>query len=90
LRRKILAQHRRQASADKAASAATKVLNPFDGQAPGYNYRGPNGAPPIGPLLPPSPIDGPGNGGAALEYHPGRPGAYTRDIALDVTDLQND
>jgi hypothetical protein len=25
------------------------------------------------------------SGGAALEYQPGRPGSYTRDIAVDVT-----
>jgi hypothetical protein len=37
--------------------------------------------------LPPSPNNG--TGGAALEYQPGRPGNYTRDIALDVTELQN-
>ncbi len=87
----ILAQHQRQTSADRAANAATKVLNPFDGQPPGYNYRPPNGpAPsPNGPALPPSPNSGPGSGGAALEYQPGRPGNYTRDIAVDVTELQN-
>jgi type IV secretion system protein TrbL len=87
----ILAQHQRQTSADKAASAATTVLNPFDGQTPGYNYRPPNGpAPsPNGPALPPSPNSGPGSGGAALEYQPGRPGNFTRDIAMDVTELQN-
>ncbi len=87
----ILSQHQRQTSADQAASAATKVLNPFDGQPPGYNYRGPNGAPPSpnGPALPPSPNNGSGSGGAALEYQPGRPGNYTRDIAVDVTELQN-
>ena len=87
----ILAQHQRQTSADKAASAATTVLNPFDGQPPGYNYRGPNGGSPSpsGPALPPSPNSGPGSGGAALEYQPGRPGNYTRDIAVDVTELQN-
>jgi P-type conjugative transfer protein TrbL len=87
----VLAQHQRQTSADRAASAATKVLNPFDGQAPGYNYRGPNGASPSpnGPALPPSPNDGSGSGGAALEYQPGRPGNFTRDIAMDVTELQN-
>ncbi len=86
----ILAQHQRQTSADKAASAATTVLNPFDGQPPGYNYRGPNGGSPSpsGPALPPSPNSGPGSGGAALEYQPGRPGNYTRDIAVDVTELQ--
>jgi len=87
----ILAQHQRQTSADKAASAATTVLNPFDGQPPGYNYRPPNGPGPSpnGPALPPSPHSGPGSGGAALEYQPGRPGNYTRDIAVDVTELQN-
>ncbi len=87
----ILAQHQRQTSADKAASAATTVLNPFDGQPPGYNYRPPNGpaSSPDGPALPPSPNSGPGSGGAALEYQPGRPGNYTRDIAVDVTELQN-
>ncbi len=87
----ILAQHQRQTSADRAADAATKVLNPFDGQPPGYNYRGPNGASPSpnGPALPPSPNDGSGSGGAALEYQPGRPSSYTRDIAVDVTELQN-
>ena len=87
----ILAQHQRQTSADKAASAATKVLNPFDGQPPGYNYRGNNGDSPSasGAALPLSPNDGSGSGGAALEYQPGRPGSYTRDIAVDVTGLQN-
>jgi type IV secretion system protein TrbL len=87
----ILAQHQRQTSADRAADAATKVLNPFDGQPPGYNYRGPNGASPSpnGPALPPSPNDGSGSGGAALEYQPGRPSSYTRDIAVDVMELQN-
>ncbi len=87
----ILAQHQRQTSADKAASAATTVLNPFDGQPPGYNYRGPGGASPSpsGPALPPSPNSGPGSGGAALEYQPGRPGQHTKDIAVDVTQLQN-
>jgi P-type conjugative transfer protein TrbL len=80
----ILAQHQRQTNADQAANAVTKVLNPFDGQPPGYNYR-----PPSGPALPPPPNNGPGSGGAALEYQPGRPGQYTRDMAVDVTELQN-
>src|SRR5216683_2685998 len=81
----ILAQHQRQTSADKAASAATTVLNPFDGQPPGYNYRPPNGpaTSPSGPALPPSPNSGSGSGGA-LEYQPGRPGNYTRGVAMDV------
>jgi len=87
----ILAQHQRQTSADQAENTATKVLNPFDGQPPGYNYRGPNGGSPSpsGPALPPPPNNGSGSGGAALEYQPGRPGNYTRDIAVDVTELQN-
>ena len=37
--------------------------------------------------LPPN--GGSGGGGAALEYQPGRPGQYTRDIAVDVTEIQN-
>jgi len=86
----VLAQHQRQTIADRAANVATKVLNPFDGQPPGYNYRGPDGASPSpnGPALPPSP-NGSGSGGAALEYQPGRPSSYTRDIAVDVTELQH-
>ncbi len=83
-----LARHRPQ-SGGSAASAATAVLNPFDGQPPGYNNRGPNDASPNGPALPPSPNGGSGSGGAAIEYQPGRPSAYTRDIAVDVTELQN-
>jgi len=79
----------RPQSSDSAASAATTVLNPFNGQPPGYNNRGPNGASPKGPALPPSPNGGSGNGGAALEYQAGRPGNYTRDIAVDITELQN-
>ena len=85
----ILAQRPRQTSADQAAIAATKVLNPFNGQPPGYNYRPPDGSNPQGPQLPPLPNNGSGGGGTALEYQPGRPGRYTRDIAVDVTELQN-
>jgi type IV secretion system protein TrbL len=85
----ILSQHQRQTSADNAASAATKVLNPFDGRPPGYNYRPPGSSGPQSPQLPPSPNNGSGGGGAALEYQPGRPGNYTRDIAVDVTGIQN-
>src|SRR5260370_15533922 len=68
----VLAQHQRQTSADRAANAATKVLHPFDGQPPADNYRGPNGASPSphGPALPPSPNDGSGSSGAALQYQP--------------------
>jgi type IV secretion system protein TrbL len=82
----ILRQHQRRA--DAGASAATKVLNPFNGQPPGYNHRPPDGSNPRGPQLPPPPNNGSG-GGASLEYQPGRPGQYTRDIAVDVTGLQN-
>ena len=85
----ILAQHQRESSADTAANAATKVLNPFNGQPPGYNYRPPDSSNPQGPQLPPPPNNGSGGSGAALEYQPGRPGQYTRDIAVDVTELQN-
>jgi type IV secretion system protein TrbL len=84
----ILRQHQRQSSADAGASAATKVLNPFNGQPPGYNHRPPDGSNPRGPQLPPPPNNGSG-GGASLEYQPGRPGQYTRDIAVDVSGLQN-
>jgi hypothetical protein len=84
----ILRQHQREKSADAGASAATKVLNPFNGQPPGYNYRPPDSSNPRGPQLPPPPNNGSG-GGAALEYQPGRPGQYTRDIAVDVTGSQN-
>lgn len=87
----ILAQHQRQTAAEQAAKRATTVLNPFDGQPPGYNYRPPNGGLPKGPALPPSPKSGPGSGGAAIEYQPqpGKPGNYTRAIATDITGFQN-
>ena len=85
----ILRQHQRQSIADTGAGAATKVLNPFNGQPPGYNYSPPDGLNPQGPQLPSPPNNGSGGGGASLEYQPGRPGSYTRDIAVDVTDLQN-
>jgi hypothetical protein len=84
----ILRQHQRQGSTDASASAATKVLNPFNGQAPGYNYRPPDSPNPQGPQLPSPPDNGSGSGGASLEYHPGKPGQYTRDIAVDVTGIQ--
>jgi P-type conjugative transfer protein TrbL len=84
----ILRQHQREKGTDASASAATKVLNPFNGQPPGYNYRPPDGSNPRGPQLPPPPNNGPG-GGASLEYQPGRPGQHTRYIAVDVTGIQN-
>jgi type IV secretion system protein TrbL len=67
----------------RSAAAGTTPLNPFNGHTPGYNMR-----PPAGPSLPPAP----GSGGAALEYQPlpGKVGTHTRDIAVDVSDLQND
>jgi type IV secretion system protein TrbL len=85
----ILRQHQRQSSADASTSAATKVLNPFNGQPPGYNHRPPDPSNPRGPQLPPPPNNGSGSGGASLEYQPGKPGQYTRDIAVDVTGIQN-
>jgi hypothetical protein len=78
----IVNQQQKQSAAEAAANAATKPLNPFDGQPPGYNYVG-------GPRLPQPPTNGSGSGGAALEYQPGKPGQHTRDIAVDVTELQN-
>jgi hypothetical protein len=84
----ILRQHQREKSADANASTATKVLNPFNGQPPGYNYRPPDGSNPRAPQLPPPPNNGSG-GGASLEYQPGKPGQHTRDIAVDVTGIQN-
>jgi TrbL/VirB6 plasmid conjugal transfer protein len=77
----IVNQQQKQSAAETASNIATKPLNPFDGQPPGYNYIG-------GPRLPP-PTNGPGSVGAALEYQPGRPGQHTKDIAIDVTQLQN-
>ena len=85
----ILRQHQHEKSADASSNAATKVLNPFNGQPPGYNYRPPDGSNPRGPQLPPPPNNGSG-GGASLEYQPGRPGQHTKDIAVDVTGIQND
>jgi P-type conjugative transfer protein TrbL len=87
--RDILTQHQHEKRADLSPGAATKVLNPFNGQPPGYNYRPPDGSNPRGPQLPPPPNNGPG-GGTSLEYQPGKPGQYTRDIAVDVTGIQND
>lgn len=80
----LLAQHRRESAADAAASAATTVLNPFTGKPRPYNGPDPSAA---GPSLPP-PSSGPGGGVAQLGYQPGRPGQHTKDIAVDVTDLQ--
>ena len=80
----VLAQHQRRSSADAAASAATTVLNPFTGKPRPYNGPDPLAA---GPSLPP-PGSGPGGGAAQLGYQPGRPGQHTKDIAVDVTDLQ--
>ena len=84
----ILRDHQRRTGAEAAASAATTVLNPFTGKPRPYN-GGPSPSPP-GPALPPPPHNGPGGGGAAqLGYEPGRPGQHTKDIAVDVTELQN-
>ena len=84
----ILKDHQRRTSAEAAASAATTVLNPFTGKPRPYN--GGASPSPSGPGLPPPPNNGPGGGGAAqLGYEPGRPGQHTKDIAVDVTELQN-
>lgn len=84
----ILRDHQRRTSAEAAASAATTVLNPFTGKP--RPYSGGASPSPSGPGLPPPPNNGPGGGGAAqLGYEPGRPGQHTKDIAVDVTELQN-
>jgi hypothetical protein len=85
----IVRQNQREKSADTGSSAATKVLNPFNGQPPGYNCRPPDSANPQGPRLPPPPNNGSGGSGASLDYQPGKPGQYTRDIAVDVSGIQN-
>ncbi len=66
----ILRQHQREKSADASANAATKVLNPFNGQPPGYNYRPPDGSNPRGPQLPPPPNNG--SGGRCFARIPAR------------------
>ncbi|HVA41587.1 MAG TPA: P-type conjugative transfer protein TrbL [Candidatus Binataceae bacterium] len=83
----ILRDHQRRTGAEAAASAATTVLNPFTGKPRPYN-GGPSSSP-AGPALPPPPHNGPGGGAAQLSYEPGRPGQHTKDIAVDVTELQN-
>jgi P-type conjugative transfer protein TrbL len=77
----VVNQQQKQSAAETASDTSTKPLNPFDGQPPGYNYIG-------GPQLPP-PTNGPGSGGAALEFQLGRPGQHTKNIAVDITELQN-
>lgn len=83
----MLRDHQRQTGGEAAASAATTVLNPFTGKPRPYN-GGPSPSPPR-PALPPPPHNGPGGGAAQLGYEPGRPGQHTKDIAVDVTELQN-
>ena len=75
----------------QAASAATKVLNPFDGQPPGYNYRGPNGASPspaARQLATPT-EQRPRKRRRRARIPARQTGQYTRDMAVDVTELQN-
>ena len=83
----MLRDHQRQTGGEATASAATTVLNPFTGKPRPYN-GGPSLSP-AGPALPPPPYNGPGGGAAQLSYEPGRPGQHTKDIAVDVTELQN-
>jgi len=85
----ILRQNQREKCANTGSSAATKVLNPFNGQPPGYNYRPRDSSNAQGPRLPPLPNNGSGGGGASLDYQAGKPGQYTRDIAVDVSGIQN-
>jgi type IV secretion system protein TrbL len=85
--RSILGGHQRGNSNEAAANAATTVLNPFTGKPLEYNGGRPNPSA-AGPALPP-PNDGPRGGVPQPNYDPSRPGQYTKDIAIDVSDLQN-
>lgn len=80
-------QHHRHA-AEATPDAPTKVLNPFTGKPlPSDNGTGTTTG--AGPALP-SPTSGPSNGGVpARHQNPQRPGQYTKDIAIDVSELQN-
>ena len=78
-----------------AAGAAAAATMNSSGASPGS--PGPSGPPgssggwngrPAGPPIAPPPNSGSGNGGAALGYYPGRPGAQTRAEAVDITKLQ--
>jgi P-type conjugative transfer protein TrbL len=67
------------ATQQQPPSAAT---SPFNGQQPGYNVRNGN-------AVTASPGAAQNSGPGQLTYQPGKPGQHTKDIAVDVTDIQN-
>lgn len=69
----------------ETANAATTVLDPFTGRRLQYQAGSTTQS---GTALP-SPSRGPGGNGAPQRNSPDRPGQYTKDIALDVSDFQN-
>ena len=75
----------RVAKATEAQRAAQQMPS-----GPQPNYPPPGYGPSSsGPGLPPPPNRGSGGGGAQLGYEPGRPGQRTKDIAIDISGLQN-
>jgi type IV secretion system protein TrbL len=80
-----------QAAMASAASKATSggadqppppaATSPFNGQQPGYNLRNGN-------AVTASPEAAQSNGPAQLTYQPGKPGQHTKDISVDITDIQ--
>jgi type IV secretion system protein TrbL len=70
-----------RAGSSASNEAATQPLSPFNGQQPGYNVRN-------GHALTASPEAAQNSGPGQLTYQPGKPGQHTKDIAVDITDLQ--
>jgi type IV secretion system protein TrbL len=70
-----------RAGSNASNEAATQPLSPFNGQHPGYNVRN-------GHALTASPEAAQNSGPGQLTYQPGKPGQHTKDIAVDITDLQ--
>jgi hypothetical protein len=72
----------------KATEAQRAAQQTPSGPQPNYPPPG-YGPSSSGPGLPPPPNRGSGGGGAQLGYEPGRPGQRTKDIAIDISGLQN-
>ena len=71
-----------RAASNAGNEAATQPLSPFNGQQPGYNVRNGN-------AVTASSAAAQNSGPGQLTYQPGKPGQHTKDIAVDVTDIQN-
>ena len=70
------------------ADAPTTVLNPFTGKPLPYD-NGTGRTSGASPALP-SPNGGPNSGDVPARHEaPSKPGQYTKDIAIDVSDFQN-